>query len=478
MISEMKKRNCKIEGCFNKYATAGYCMTHYQKLRIYGDPFYIPPAKSKKQIHFCTIANCNSKQHSNGYCKLHYSRWKRHGDPNIVLKVRAKQKDPLAPEAGKSRKCSINECNNIHYAKDYCIKHYARWRKNGDPLIKSTKKKESILCSIAGCFNIHNAKGYCQKHYVRWKRHGDPNTVLCLPHGLTKGILKCKVEGCDYPHLAKGYCTTHYQRWKTTGDPLKTKSGIFGKKEHRPKCKIVGCMNISSGRAMCAYHYDKWYRYGDPLKTGKIKKKICKFDTCERHAKYNDYCKQHYVIYMKSLIFEAYGNCCVCCGETRSEFLNVDHIHSDGKEDRKKGMWGYTLYKYIIENDYPKDRYQLLCWNCNMTKSQFGKCAHDLKSDEVKLTYMRKLKLQVNKGYGGKCDCCGETIPWFLSIDHIYNDGNKEREAGLKSSTFLKYLVENNYPKDKYQLLCLNCNIGKWHNHGMCPHQADTYLTI
>ena len=106
-----------------------------------------------------------------------------------------------------------------------------------------------------------------------------------------------------------------------------------------------------------------------------------------------------------------------------------------------------------------------------MTKSQFGKCAHYLNIHDIKLTYTRKLRIQVNKGYGGKCECCGENIPWFLSIDHIYSDGNRQRAEGLISTTFLKYLIANNYPRDKYQLLCLNCNIGKWYNHGLCPHQ-------
>jgi hypothetical protein len=32
------------------------------------------------------------------------------------------------------RVCSIAECGNIHYAREYCNKHYLRWRLNGHPL--------------------------------------------------------------------------------------------------------------------------------------------------------------------------------------------------------------------------------------------------------------------------------------------------------------------------------------------------------
>lgn len=468
------KRKCKIGDCNNKYQTGGYCSTHYQKWRKFGDPLYAKPVRSKTTMHFCSVTGCSNKQRCNGYCMLHYHRWRRHGDPNIVLKDRSKRRDSLLFKPKEIRLCSIIECSNIHYAKDYCCKHYTRFRKSGNPLIRTTKRKESRLCSILGCFNKHYSKGYCGKHLYRWKRHGDPNTVLCLPHGLSKGILKCKIEGCNSPHLAKGYCKTHYYRWKKSGDPFKTITGKINKRAHKNRCNIEACMNLSSKRGMCNYHYDKWYRYGDPLKTGKIEKKICAYATCERHARHHGYCKQHYEKYMKGLVFEAYGNRCVCCGETRFEFLTIDHINDDGKEERKKGRWGYTLFKYIIENNYPKESYQLLCWNCNMTKGIYGNCAHHLKDHDVVLSYAGKLKLQVCNGFGGKCECCGEARCWFLSIDHIYNDGNQERAKGLKSTAFLKYLIGNNYPKDKYQLLCLNCNIGKWHNHGICPHQADT----
>lgn len=42
-------------------------------------------------------------------------------------------------------------------------------------------------------------------------------------------------------------------------------------------------------------------------------------------------------------------------------------------------------------------------------------------------TYARRLKLEVLAGYGGKCICCGETHPAFLTVDHINNDGAEHR---------------------------------------------------
>ena len=66
--------------------------------------------------------------------------------------------------------------------------------------------------------------------------------------------------------------------------------------------------------------------------------------------------------------------------------------------------------------------------------------------------------------YGGSCVFCGESFEPFLTIDHINNDGNKLRlQQRGKNSGFniYRWLRLNNYP-DTVQILCLNCNNGKY----------------
>ena len=75
--------------------------------------------------------------------------------------------------------------------------------------------------------------------------------------------------------------------------------------------------------------------------------------------------------------------------------------------------------------------------------------------------------------YGGRCACCGEDTFEFLTIDHVNNDGAAHRrQVGIKGSTATYYwLRDNGYPKDGFQLLCMNCNCAKqW--SGECPHQT------
>lgn len=80
------------------------------------------------------------------------------------------------------------------------------------------------------------------------------------------------------------------------------------------------------------------------------------------------------------------------------------------------------------------------------------------------------LKLEVIAAYGGRCRCCGDPNWQFLTVDHVYGDGKTERESGLYSN-FYTWLKERGFPKDRYQLLCMNCNVAK-HRYGVCPHQV------
>lgn len=71
--------------------------------------------------------------------------------------------------------------------------------------------------------------------------------------------------------------------------------------------------------------------------------------------------------------------------------------------------------------------------------------------------------------YGWKCVCCGETMPEFLTIDHINGGGTKQRKETGGGGEFYRWLIKNNYP-DGFQTLCMNCNHAKGH-YGKCPHQ-------
>ncbi len=78
--------------------------------------------------------------------------------------------------------------------------------------------------------------------------------------------------------------------------------------------------------------------------------------------------------------------------------------------------------------------------------------------------------------FGGVCACCEEKEIAFLSLDHINNDGAEKRRAGESTGTALYRKIAGGAPRSHLQVLCANCQWGKKHNGGVCPHQQTRLL--
>jgi len=85
--------------------------------------------------------------------------------------------------------------------------------------------------------------------------------------------------------------------------------------------------------------------------------------------------------------------------------------------------------------------------------------------------YRLALRQEVITALGGQCACCGETNLRFLSLDHINGGGTKHNRLKNGNLGVYRQVREEGYPRDKYQVLCFNCNMGRAHNNGVCPHK-------
>lgn len=81
---------------------------------------------------------------------------------------------------------------------------------------------------------------------------------------------------------------------------------------------------------------------------------------------------------LKLQVIKAYGGKCSCsgCNEDRWEFMTIDHIEGGGQVDRAKFGNTAKFYRFLRNNCYPKDKYRLLCFNCNSSRGAFGYCSH------------------------------------------------------------------------------------------------------
>jgi hypothetical protein len=127
-------------------------------------------------------------------------------------------------------------------------------------------------------------------------------------------------------------------------------------------------------------HKEKVSRYShqyylDYIKLGKRKEFHTKKYYQTHPLDYQKYCLA-YRRKRKKLVLEHYGNKCSCCGETRWEFLCVDHINGGGRKHRESlGGGGARLYDWLIRHKFPKE-FRLLCSNCNEALGHYGYCPH------------------------------------------------------------------------------------------------------
>lgn len=157
------------------------------------------------------------------------------------------------------RTCTIEDCGRPVQARDWCITHYGRWTRHGDPLGSAPVQKIET-CSVEECGRPHIARGYCTLHYRRWQKHGDPHFE---PADVVKP--NCSIDGCDSVVLARQMCTIHYTRSRRTGDPFR------GRRPRAGECKIDDCTAIgNAGHGWCEKHYRRYQRHGDPLTTSRI----------------------------------------------------------------------------------------------------------------------------------------------------------------------------------------------------------------
>lgn len=103
----------------------------------------------------------------------------------------------------------------------------------------------------------------------------------------------------------------------------------------------------------------------------------------ERYIDNKDSIRKRQRLYEKQnkiKVIENYGGKCVCCDEDKFEFLTIDHIKDNGAIERKitKQGTGGKIYRWLIKNNFPKENYQLLCFNCNCSKGFFGYCPHKI----------------------------------------------------------------------------------------------------
>lgn len=80
---------------------------------------------------------------------------------------------------------------------------------------------------------------------------------------------------------------------------------------------------------------------------------------------------------LKKAAISGYGGVCACCGETRLEFLVLDHINGGGSKHRRalKQSGTGNFYLWIKRENFPLG-FRVLCHNCNFAIGKYHLCPH------------------------------------------------------------------------------------------------------
>ncbi len=113
-----------------------------------------------------------------------------------------------------------------------------------------------------------------------------------------------------------------------------------------------------------------------------------------------------------------------------------------------------------------------LCWACGKENPEDDKksCRECRAKNKKWRTTFREKCLD---HYGRSCYCCGESNEGFLTIDHLQDDGANHRKSFSGARRICEWLVAHGFPEG-FGTACWNCNVGRYHNGGICPHKEQS----
>jgi len=138
---------------------------------------------------------------------------------------------------------------------------------------------------------------------------------------------------------------------------------------------------------------------------------------------------------------------------------------------------GYTRQCKQCKGEYRREKYHADPQQERQVSAEWARANRERIAQRAKERRLEALR-RYSSTPEPSCACCGEVMLAFLTFEHIGGGGGQHRrETG--GGGFLSWLRTNGYPPG-FEVLCMNCNLGRRVNGGICPHDelARQLLTI
>lgn len=100
------------------------------------------------------------------------------------------------------RICAFLDCGRPVLARDHCRTHYEALMEGRE--LRPIERRERQTCSVDGCEAVSAARGWCVKHYNRWRRQGDPLRNMRNKRGRRSSIGAKRIMSSGYVRIKVG----------------------------------------------------------------------------------------------------------------------------------------------------------------------------------------------------------------------------------------------------------------------------------
>lgn len=153
---------------------------------------------------------------------------------------------------------------------------------------------------------------------------------------------------------------------------------ICGEKKDATLQYFVKCSRTKSGMAASCKvcnrkRGSKWHI----LNPEKSKRNRDKWALENKEHKAKMLAERHIKLRLDALLAYSMGKIqCACCGETRLEFMALDHINGGGRAHRAIFESSAQFYRNLKLAGYPTGL-RVLCHNCNQARGLYKYCPHE-----------------------------------------------------------------------------------------------------